>query len=119
MKDEPNESTMEGEKRSAAIRMIAENARTVWKRLDNMAYTDLLKIYLAFCEVGDEFDPDCRYREKILGLLPDWLVIAELNVVRMPIRLIKLLEDRLRPEPPPDPRDFDFGGVSISPVPEK
>jgi len=49
--------------RQAAIRQIAENARTLWKRLGTMPATDLVKIYLAFNQY-DEYDPDCRYRKK-------------------------------------------------------
>jgi hypothetical protein len=119
MKDQPNESMMDTEKRSAAIRMIAENARTVWRRLDTMPPAQLTKIYLAFSEVGDEFDKDCRYREKILSLLPDyWLLIGDFTVVKMPIKLIKIIEDRLRPPPPLDPNSFDFGSAMVTPGPD-
>ena len=100
--------------RQAAIRQIAENARTLWKRLGTMPATDLVKIYLAFNQY-DEYDPDCRYREKVLSFLPDWLIEAEFHNVKMPVKLVKIIEERLRPLRPENPNSFECGGAIVTP----
>jgi hypothetical protein len=104
-------------KRQAAIRQVAENARTLWKRLGTMPETDLIKIYLAFNQY-DEYDPDCRYRMQILPLLSDWLIECEFNNIKMPVKLVKIIEDRLRPPQPENPNSFECGGVIVTPEPD-
>jgi hypothetical protein len=116
MKDDKSDSIIEAQKREDAIRLIVENAKIIWKRIDTMNTYDLVKIYLAF--TYSDYDPDCLYREKILSLLPDWILMAEFNKLEMPIRLIKIIEDRLRPPPPENPNSFDFGGATVTPVSE-
>lgn len=115
MKDGKSDSNIQAQKEDA-IRLIVENAKTVWKRIDTMNIYDLVKIYLAF--TYSDYDPDCLYREKILSLLPDWILMAEFNKLEMPIRLIKIIEDRLRPPPPENPNSFDFGGTTVTPISE-
>jgi hypothetical protein len=116
MNGDKNDSIIEAQKREDAIRLIVENAKTIWKRIDTMNTYDLVKIYLAFSY--SDYDPDCLYREKILTLLPDWIIEAEFNNIKMPVRLIKFIEDRLRPPPPPDSNSFDCGGAMVTPSPE-
>jgi len=117
MKDDKNDSIIEAQKKEEAIRLIVENAKTIWKRIDTMHYLDLVKIFLAFSYAPD-WDIDGKYRLKILALLPDWIVQAEFQNIKMSIRLVKVIEDRLRPPPPEDPNSFDFGGATVTPIPE-
>jgi hypothetical protein len=117
MKERINDSDLETQRREADIRLIVEHAKTIWHRIDTMHYLDLVKLFLAFSHVPD-FDPDAKYRLKILALLPDWIVEAEFNNIKMPIRLAKIIEDRLRPPPPEDPNSIDFGGTTVTPIPE-
>jgi len=117
MKKKINDSDLETQRREANIRLIVENAKTVWKRIDTMHFLDLVKIFMAFSYAPD-WDPDGKYRIKIISLLPDWVLAAEFNNIKMPIQLIKIIEDRLRPPPPPDPNSFDFGGAMVTPGPD-
>jgi hypothetical protein len=117
MNDDKGDSIIEAQKKEEAIRLIVENARTVWRRIDTMHYLDLAKLYLAFSHAPD-YDPDGKYREKILTLLPDWIIEAEFNNLEMPVRLVRIIEDRLRPPPPPDANSFDCGGAMVTPGPE-
>ena len=104
-------------KKQAAIRQIAQQAQVIWKRMGTIPQFDLVKIYLALNQYG-EYDPDCRYRERILGYLDDWLIIAEFCNIKMPIRLVRLIEDRLRPQPPPNSGSIDCHGITLTPVPD-
>ena len=117
MKDDKNDSIIEAQRQEAAIRLIVEHAKTVWRRIDTMHFLDLVKLFFAFSYAPD-WDQDGKYREKILSLLPDWILMAEFNKLEMPIRLIKIIEDRLRPPPPENPNSFDFGGATVTPVSE-
>jgi hypothetical protein len=99
----------------AAIRHIASQARTVYRRMGSLSQTDLVKMFLAICQAGESYDPECKYREKILSFLPDWIVGVEFAKIKMPVRLIKLIEDRLRPPHPPDPGSVEVGGVMLTP----
>ena len=65
-----------------------------------------------------DWDPDGKYRIKIITLLPDWIIEAEFNNLEMPVRLVRIIEDRLRPPPPPDPNSFDCGGAMVTPGPD-
>jgi hypothetical protein len=114
MKDEKTDLI---QKQEDAIRLIVEHAKTVWKRIDTMHFLDLVKLYLAFSHAPD-YDPDGKYRLKILSLLPDWIITAEFNGLKMPVQLIRIIEDRLRPPLSPYPNSFDFGGATVTPVSE-
>jgi|GEM_PF-1797849 hypothetical protein len=105
-------------KKQDAIRRVAELAPTVWNRMYALPVTDLAKMYLSICSAGEDYDPDCRYRERILSFLPDWLVEAEFHNLKMPVKLVKIIEDRIRPPLPPDPNSIDFGEAMVTPGPE-
>src|SRR5271169_4218160 len=91
-------------RQQAAERELAHRARKLWRQLPSLPPEELTKIFLAFCRAGEEYDPTCRYRQRILRLLPDPYLIEFIGV-SMPMAIARSIERRLAPKTDTDSDD--------------
>jgi hypothetical protein len=78
----------------AIMRRLAESAKTLWRKLDKLPQDELVKIYVAICKSGEEYDPNLHYRKKLLSLISP-VHLVELVNIRMPISLAWEVEKSL------------------------
>jgi hypothetical protein len=100
------------------IRRMAENVKRLWKTMDKLPQEELVKLFQAICAAGEEYDPQMRYRRKILGLLHEEQ-LPNLIGLRLPVALAWEFEKRFwvvereLPDPPWP------GNVDIEEVPDE
>ena len=99
----------------AAMKELARSVKVLWKTLDKLPQDELVKIFIAICKAGEEYDPNMRYREKLIGLIRDEF-LPEFLGLKVPISLAWQIEKRfwIVERKPPFP-DFS-GNVDITEV---
>ncbi len=99
----------------AAMRQLAQKAKMLWKTLDRLPQEELVRIFIAICKSGEEFDPQMSYRNKILGLIHDEY-LPELVGLRVPVILSWKIEKRLWIVPKETPDSPFIGDVDLSEI---
>jgi hypothetical protein len=82
-------------KEQASIRAAAASAKRLWYQMETMSQPELAKLFVAICKAGEEYDPNLRYRLRILKYLrTEFLCELVGNNLRVPIALAREIESR-------------------------
>ena len=84
-------------KETAMTRECALRGRKLFRQLPELPPEELVNIFKAICQAGEEFDPHCRYRERIVKSIKEDRYLLEFLNIKLPVKIAALIEKRIMP----------------------